>query len=244
MLKGGTGILARVPNSRATLDIDLYRSGFTLEQALSDLRRLASVDLHDHFRFVYRDHSRILPGDAQPYVNGYRVGFDTYIGAKKVASIGVDLAVGVGTTDAVSIVSPANRLDLPKLVTSDYRLYPIVDQIADKVCATMAEYPQGKSSRTKDLVDLVLIANSHDVDATTLRTAIDAERRRRDLAPFTSLRVPSEWSARYATMAKTLPHCARNPRIDDAKELMSKFLGPILGSNLRGLWDHRQSSWI
>jgi len=46
-------MLARVPSTRTTLDIDLYRDGFTLDQALADLRRLAKIDLGDHFRFVY-----------------------------------------------------------------------------------------------------------------------------------------------------------------------------------------------
>lgn len=53
VLKGGTGILARIPSTRSTQDIDLYRQGFTLDQALSDLKRLAAVDLGDHFRFEY-----------------------------------------------------------------------------------------------------------------------------------------------------------------------------------------------
>ncbi len=48
VLQGGTGMLARVPSTRSTLD--LYRRGFTLAQALADLRRLAQLDLGDHFR--------------------------------------------------------------------------------------------------------------------------------------------------------------------------------------------------
>lgn len=43
LLKGGTGMLARVPSTRSTLDIDLYRESFTLDEALVDLRRLSDV---------------------------------------------------------------------------------------------------------------------------------------------------------------------------------------------------------
>lgn len=46
-------MLARVPSTRATVDIDLYRSGYGLDEAVADLRRLAERDLGDHFRFVY-----------------------------------------------------------------------------------------------------------------------------------------------------------------------------------------------
>lgn len=73
ILKGGTGVLARVPNARATLDIDLYMNGYSLDQALTALRRLVSTDLGDYFRFEYFGHKQSLAGDQQPYADGYRV---------------------------------------------------------------------------------------------------------------------------------------------------------------------------
>ncbi|WP_375430757.1 hypothetical protein [uncultured Friedmanniella sp.] len=45
ILKGRMGILARVPSTRTTRDIDLYRQQHTLAQALDDLIRLAAIDL-------------------------------------------------------------------------------------------------------------------------------------------------------------------------------------------------------
>ena len=43
VLKGGTGMLARIPNTRATRDIDLFATGYSLDQALAALRQLAAV---------------------------------------------------------------------------------------------------------------------------------------------------------------------------------------------------------
>jgi hypothetical protein len=134
LLKGGTGMLARIPSTRATLDIDLYRAGFTLDQALADLRRLAQVDLGDHFRFVYLEHRESVTRDQQPYVDAYRVSFEVYIGAQSKGRINIDLATGAGVTAPVATLEPANRLPLPRLASHPYRLYPLVDQIADKVC--------------------------------------------------------------------------------------------------------------
>ena len=37
LLTGGTGVLARAPSAHATKDIDLYRAGYTLDEALDDL---------------------------------------------------------------------------------------------------------------------------------------------------------------------------------------------------------------
>jgi hypothetical protein len=42
VLKGGTGMLARIPNTRSTRDIDLAINGYTLAQALSRLRSLSA----------------------------------------------------------------------------------------------------------------------------------------------------------------------------------------------------------
>lgn len=64
VLKGGAGVLARIPSTRSTRDIDLYRQGFSLDQALEDLRRLASADLGDHFRFEYTSHEASIAADA------------------------------------------------------------------------------------------------------------------------------------------------------------------------------------
>ncbi len=62
VLKGGTGMLGRVPNARATKDIDLFVNGYTPEQALVSLRALANLDLFDYSRFEYSKHTESLAG--------------------------------------------------------------------------------------------------------------------------------------------------------------------------------------
>lgn len=147
VLKGGTGLLARVPSTRSTRDIDLYRSGFTITEALSDLIRLASIDLGDHFRFEYAGHTESIGTETQPYTEGYQVKFTILIGAASKGTLQIDLAVGAGMTGEVVTTEPASALHLPRLATHPYRLYPVVDQIADKGCATMTEYRDRSSSR-------------------------------------------------------------------------------------------------
>lgn len=89
VLKGGTGMLARVPSTRATRDIDLYRPGFTLTQALNDLIRLAGIDLGDHFEFQYISHAESIGNDTQPYTQGYQVRFEILIGLSTKGSLQV-----------------------------------------------------------------------------------------------------------------------------------------------------------
>lgn len=244
LLKGGTGMLARVPSTRATLDIDLYRAGFTLDQALADLRRLAAVDLGDHFRFVYSGHVESIGGEEQPYTDGYRADFDVYIGAQKKSSLHVDLAIGAGLTAPVTTTTPASELNLPRLVSHDYRLYPVVDQIADKVCATMMTYGGRPSSREKDLVDLVVLATTQDVDGSGLAVAIASEARRRSMEQFTALVVPANWGRSYARMAKSVPYCADYPQVEQARELVSRFIDPTLDHSAdHKRWTPEQRKW-
>ncbi len=245
LLKGGTGMLARVPSTRATLDIDLYRGGFTLDQALADLRRLAAVDLGDHFRFVYTGHVDSIGGEEQPYTDGYRVDFDVYIGAQKKSGLHVDLAIGAGLTAPVTTTTPASELSLPRLVSHEYRLYPVVDQIADKVCATMKTYGGRSSSREKDLVDLVVLATTQDVDGSDLAVAIASEARRRSMEQFTTFVVPANWGRSYARMAKSVPYCAEYRTVDAARELMVSFIDTVLdGTATARSWLPQQRAWL
>ena len=72
----------------------------------------------------------------------------------QIDTVVVDVVVGPPPIGRPEVIEPANRLHLRRpLVTHPYRLYPVADQIADKVCATMdTNYPGGKrSSRVKDL---------------------------------------------------------------------------------------------
>ena len=244
LLKGGTGVLARVPSGRRTTDVDLFRANNTLDGALEELIRLARIDLGDFFRFVYTKHQSAVDGDQQPYTKGYGVDFDVYIGADKKEPLHVDLVVGAIITDEVTVTPPANRLDLPRLPSNDYRLYSIVDQIADKVCATMADYSGRPSSREKDLVDLVIIAKTQTVSADSLRHAIDAEARARSLMPFTDLTIPTTWGRRYAKEAKDVPYCADYRSADLAGELMRTFIDPVIRGEISGkTWSPDSLAW-
>ena len=244
LLKGGTGMLARVPSSRATLDVDLYCRGFTLDEALADLRRLAALDLGDHFAFIYSRHRESVGGQAQPYVEGYAVTFEVLIGVTSRGAIKIDLATGAGITAEIEHLRSASVLDIPRLVSNEYRLYPLVDQIADKVCATADSYNGRPSSREKDLVDLVVIAVTQDVDGSALGVAIATETKRRKMVQIDKFVVPSSWGAPYAKLARRVPHCAGFESVDLAAQLVSQFINPALdGSAIGRKWMASTRMW-
>ncbi len=245
VLKGGTGILARVSSARATRDIDLYRQSFTAAQALEDLVRLAGIDIGDHFRFEYDRHSDSIGNDTQPYTEGYRVKFNIFIGPSAKGSLQVDLAIGAGITGEITTAEPAGALALPRLVSHSYRLYPIVDQIADKVCATMTKYSERSSSREKDLVDLVVLAVPQDIEGAALRHAIATEVRRRRMEPIRRFTVPASWGVGYAKLSKSVPYCAGCRTVGPASELVTRLIDPALsGAADQSTWAHENLVWV
>lgn len=123
-------------------------------------------------------------------------------------------------------------------------LYPVVDQVADKVCATLALYSGRPSSREKDLVDLVLLAVTQDVGAARLRRALEAEARARSLTLPTAFEIPAAWGARYAKLASRVAACSSHRSIGAAKELMRNFVDPVLdGSAANQSWDCSSLDW-
>ena len=73
LLKGGTGILARIPDGRRTQDVDLASTGNTLDDAVEDLRQRAATDLGDHLRFTLSKQVDTGQGATQPAVQTRRV---------------------------------------------------------------------------------------------------------------------------------------------------------------------------
>jgi hypothetical protein len=194
LLKGGMSMLARVPRSRTTKDMDLAA------QHAANRRGRESTDRTGRRRPRRPSHLPAHPLHAhrprrhQPGVATWRYVFacidvdhDTHID-----TVTVDIVVGPPPVGRPEVVEPANRLHLRRPLTHPYRLYPVADQIADKVCATMdTNYPGGKrSSRVKDLVDLVVLAHTQTLDLHELRIAIAAKQNLSNIDPFKHFDIP------------------------------------------------------
>jgi Nucleotidyl transferase AbiEii toxin, Type IV TA system len=233
LLKGGTGLLARIPDARRTQDVDLAASTDDLDEAIADLERRVNVDLGDHLRFELVRTKETGQGQTQPGVLTRQVVFACVTGRKRIGEIKIDVVVGPAPTGTVETLDPVSRLELIRpLPSNPYRLYPLADQVAEKVCATMnPNYPGGlPSSRVKDLVDLVIIARTQTVDLRELQLAIATQRIRSRIAPFEQLIVPEGWRTRYRALAASTPAAAELADIDEALHLVNKLVEPALES--------------
>lgn len=100
------------------------------------------------------------------------------------------------------------------------------------------------SSREKDLVDLVVVALTQDVDGSLLGAAIGNEVQRRKMSPFKCFVIPSGWGTAYSRLAQKIPYCQGVEHIDTARDLVASFINPALdGSAVERMWKSDARRW-
>lgn len=235
LLKGGTGMLARVPEARHTQDVDLSVSGRSLDDAVADLQRRVQRDYGDHMRFELLSSKPAGQGDTQPGLEMRQVVFACFVGEgrsrKRFGDVKVDVVVGPPPTGKPDRMEPATRLHLAReLPTAQYLVYPVADQMADKVCATMSHaYPGGRaSSRVKDLVDLVILGRTQIVGLRPLQVAIESKRVLSRIESFDRLVIPDGWEQRYRVLAGSTPAAGPVRTVQAAAAMMDDMLVPAL----------------
>lgn len=109
------------------------------------------------------------------------------------------------------------------------RLYPLVDQVADKVAAMYETHNNRPSGRFRDLVDLVIILTAEDFDTDLLVRALGAQEQRRQMRlPAEVTRPGPAWDSGYAVAAArtTVPEPLRALTV--ALDRVGEELNPIL----------------
>jgi hypothetical protein len=215
-------------------------------EAAAELAKLAEIDLGDHFRFITAL-GRIQK--ERPERAGARLATIKvvgYVGARRMFEFTVDTVVGSEITTEPDCRVPEPIVHIPGLEPPSFRLYPIVDHVADKLCATFERFGDrgGPSTRVRDLVDLVVIARTQSMEVSALRRAIEAERSHRELPPITEYRTPESWPGRYPKVARGVADCADYPSHANAVELVGRLLDPVLSGQLTdGVWHPDRLVW-
>jgi hypothetical protein len=237
VLKGGTAMLARVADARHTKDIDLWNETHDLDVALASIERAITLDLGDHLTFTI--------GDVVTTQAGRQLVLEAYLGATQADRFKVDIVVGSLVTAPIENVEPANRITLTRLGGQHpYRLYPLVDHLADKVCAIHELHNGNPSTRVRDLVDVLVYAATESVDGAALRIAIASEALHRGMGPIVSFEPPAIWAAQFARVARDAASIIGKPSYAEAVEAAAAFIQPALHGGHSGTWSPAGSSWI
>ncbi len=244
VLKGGTGLLVRLPGARHSQDIDLlHLDDAELAAAVAELRRVADIRGLDPFTFTVGEPTQMLGG-----VAGATVRITVSLGVAVLDRFPLDLSTGR------VLVAGLERHQLQPMVEiedvaalPEVTLYPLPDQIADKVAAMVERHGIGgrASTRYRDLVDLVLIVGSCEIDAQLTRAALSAQAQRRELTLPLTLSAPSPaWMSGYrdAVGDATLPAGLRT--LQAALTAAGGCVNALLdGTVTHGTWDPSAQQW-
>jgi Nucleotidyl transferase AbiEii toxin, Type IV TA system len=242
IVKGAVALLARDLGVRASLDIDVYRAK-EADAAEADLREAARRDLNDWFRFEIGARRPVADGAA-----GVRLPVTAYVGPTEWESFHVDLVGSdlrmLGEPDEVPALA---RVGMPELNQRGYRAYPLVDHVADKIAATIERYGargEQPSTRYRDLVDLVAIAEHASVDAAQQLRSLTSEVERRGISLTETFYAPDRalWEQGYEREARRSV-LASAPSLDQALAIVRPFVDPLLTGTATGRWDPERRAW-
>lgn len=234
VLRGGTSILMRIPTARPTRDVDLRYSSDSQEEALAALRGALARSAVDPFSFRI---ARTLPmmGEVHP---GFRVTVEAYIGTSLLEKVSLDIIYDTMTPLAAEPVVAVEVVVMDEIgPPPTILLYPVPDQIADKVCAMYATYGRAAapSTRYHDLVDLVLLVESCDVPAeVTVQRVTDEATRRGLVLPVNLVSPGGDWPRGYARSAATASLRQELRDLDVALAVAGVVLNPILAAAATG----------
>lgn len=242
VLKGGASLLMRLADARFSKDLDLLRLGkLSPDQAIVELRELTAPREGDHLTFVIEDgvHYRTV----NPVVE---ISVTAYIGAK-YGQFRIDLATDLHLLAAPERIRAQPVVDVPGLPTlPELVVYPLTDQVADKVCAMFELYGQSQSpsSRYRDLLDLALIVSTSELDGRQLSLAVASETRRRKVSMPAAMQSPGpNWPGGYAAIARRSRIAIEFHEMAAALHVVGACLNPIMsGDRTGGAW-HPVGGW-
>lgn len=247
IVKGGEALVARRVSTRATRDLDVRVSGHDLDEAVAALRRAVEHDLGDGLIYRLTPPRRDLSGLNTGGYAGCTVTVTVVLGVQHFDQFDIDLVAGREMTGSPTRVTSPLSLDMPELEHASVLLYPSVDHIADKICATHARYgrQEVESSRVKDLYDLCALRGADDVLASQLFEAIAAESLARGLTIPVRAAVPSTMRERFEELSRKEPHPLVPRAFADAVAAVVAFLNPVLSGEVReGSWDPAGLGWV
>lgn len=204
VLKGGFALELRLGNvARSTKDADFeWRLGE--EDAVEMLLDAAALDLGDRFTFALElaDEETDLPGGGQRW----RVA--ATLAGRIFERTVIDVAFAAAPVHAPEQITTSNLLEFAGLAGIQVPTLGIEQHLAEKLHAYTREYAGGRrSTRVKDLVDVVVIANTSAIDAAKLAEAMTIifDRRAEHAVPARLPEPPAEWAMPWRRLARDVP---------------------------------------
>lgn len=209
-LKGGYAMELRTHSARATKDIDLtLHDGTSLsrepeqrrEQVRAMLQEAAAIRLDDYFEFLVGEAREELDGAPE---GGSRYPVEAKMDGREFARFHVDIGIGDEVLEPLDIVTGEDWLRFAGVKTSSFPAISAEQQFAEKLHAYTLPRGERMNTRTKDLIDMVLLVREQKLEKGKTLAAIQAtfERRATHELPADLESPPREWEPVFDVLAK------------------------------------------
>lgn len=239
VLKGALSLQLRYSHLfRTTRDGDLGLWG-DLEFTL---RMVEAVDLGDFFGFAIESTPAL---DKLEDVVAVRYRVASTLARRRFEVVTIDVSFGDPPVQPPTMLEGTELLSFAGIERLQIPTLPLEQHIAEKVHAYTRVYEGGRrSSRSKDLVDLIIVQANSSMNAGSLRAAIDHTfaGRENQSVPMSLPPPPADWSRSYREFARET-EVPQN--LSDGFQLASAFLDPILSDDvsLEANWNPEARSW-
>jgi predicted nucleotidyltransferase component of viral defense system len=241
VLKGAFALELRLGlRTRTTKDIDLGRADDE-EAATEHLNAAAGFDLGDFFDFEVR-RTPALDDAVGFHAVRYTVRAD--LAGRRFEQFPVDVAFSESPPIQAEPLVGANSLEFADVAGLQLPVVSLEQHVAEKLHAYTGTFgrDERESTRVKDLVDLVLISESAEIDAKRLChvLATTFEQRARQPLPDAIPPPPSSWAKPYAVLAREVGVAVD---IEAGHAAAARLLDPVLRLEAGGHWDPHARRW-
>ncbi len=228
VLKGGYAMELRMHSARTTKDIDLtLHDGTRLskdpkergEQVRAMLQEAAATRFDDYFEFLVGEAREDLDGAPE---GGSRYSVQARMDGRDFARFHVDVGVGDEVLEPLEIVTGEDWLGFGGVAPPSFPVISAEQQFAEKLHAYTLPRGERVNTRTKDLIDMVLLINGEPLDKSKTAAAVRATfmKRATHNVPKELDPPPAEWEPVFDALAK---ECDLAMELREGFELVREF---------------------
>lgn len=228
VLKGGYAMELRMRSARTTKDIDFtLHDGTRLSKDLKERGEQVRAMLQEAAATRFDDYFEFLVGEAREDLDGATEGGSRYpvqarMDGRDFARFHVDVGVGDEVLEPLEVVTGEDWLGFGGVPPPSFPVISAVQQFAEKLHAYTLPRGERVNTRTKDLIDMVLLINGETLDKSKTAAAVRATFMKRAThdVPKELDPPPAEWEPVFDALAK---ECDLAMELREGFEFVRKF---------------------
>ena len=232
LLKGGYAMELRIQFARATKDLDLtLHDGTGLSKDPKERREEVRAMLQEAVRARLDDFFEFLVGEAREDLDGAPEGGSRYpiqaqMDGRDFARFPVDVGIGDEVIEPLDVVTGKDWLGFGGIAAPSFPIISAEQQFAEKLHAYTLPRGERTNTRTKDMIDMMLLIRGGNLEQEKTAAAIRATFKRRATheVPRKLDSPPAEWAPVFDALAK---ECGVAMTMKEGFELTREFIATL-----------------